>query len=396
MKPAIAAALAGALFITGCAGVVDSTDALDSADDGESIESTALAWHSCAPTGKDLFEKETFGGNGRTCRTCHETYSGSVSPASAQARYAANPADPLFRPIDSDDGFSGASYTRLLNHATILVTINLPPYLKLADDPTATTVTLERSIPTTFDKNPAIETALMWDGRDPTLQAQALGAVHGHAQNTVEPTAQQLDKIAAFEANELFSSYKIEAYAEGGPPPVLPAGYTDSEKRGRKFVEDVPLDIANTGNAGVCALCHSGPMLNITKDFKGLQPVGIRFSTAGVSELNDGGLPVRTFLFDLPGVGTVPVSTPDPGISLIPGNVVINGNPFVAIGAQNVFKIPTLWGVKRTAPYFHDNSAATLEQVVDHYNRFLTLPQFGLPVMSAQDQKDLVAYLKLL
>jgi cytochrome c peroxidase len=395
MKPAIAAALAGALFITGCAGAVDS------AADDEPVEAASLAWNSCAKTGKFLFEEETFGGNGRTCRTCHETTTGALSPASAQARYAADPTDPLFRPLDSDDGFSGASYTRLLTHATVLVTIPLPSYLKLADDPTATSVTLERSIPTAFNKNPALGTALMWDGRDSTLQAQALSAVHAHAhaqvpaQNTVEPTVQELDKIAAFES-ALFSSYKLADYAAGGPPPVLPAGFTASEKRGRKFIEDVPLDIANTGNAGVCALCHSGPMLNTTKDFKGLQPVGIQFSTAGVSELNDGGLPVRTFLFDLPGVGTVPVATPDPGISLIPGNPIISGSPFTAIGAQNVFKIPTLWGVKRTAPYFHDNSAATLEQVVDHYDRFLTLPQFGLPHLSPQDQTDLVAYLKLL
>jgi cytochrome c peroxidase len=33
-------------------------------------------------------------------------------------------------------------------------------------------------------------------------------------------------------------------------------------------------------------------------------------------------------------------------------------------------RIPTLWGIRHTAPYFHDNSAPTLEQAVAHYVDF--------------------------
>ena len=40
---------------------------------------------------------------------------------------------------------------------------------------------------------------------------------------------------------------------------------------------------------------------------------------------------------------------------------------------QNAFKISSLRGVARTAPYFHDNSAKTLEEVVKHYARFFEL-----------------------
>ena len=32
--------------------------------------------------------------------------------------------------------------------------------------------------------------------------------------------------------------------------------------------------------------------------------------------------------------------------------------------------IPALRGISQTAPYFHNNSAATLEEVVDHYIEF--------------------------
>jgi cytochrome c peroxidase len=52
-----------------------------------------------------------------------------------------------------------------------------------------------------------------------------------------------------------------------------------------------------------------------------------------------------------------------------------------------------LWGVSRTAPYFHDNSAKTLEEVVQQYARFFGV--LGL-TLTEQDQKDLVAYMKLM
>jgi len=35
-----------------------------------------------------------------------------------------------------------------------------------------------------------------------------------------------------------------------------------------------------------------------------------------------------------------------------------------------VMDITQLRGISRTAPYFHNNSAATLEEVLDHYDAF--------------------------
>lgn len=42
------------------------------------------------PSGKQLFERETFGGNGRTCRTCHSRETGTVSPEDAQHRQSSS------------------------------------------------------------------------------------------------------------------------------------------------------------------------------------------------------------------------------------------------------------------------------------------------------------------
>ena len=53
--------------------------------------------------GQRLFDEETFGGNGRTCATCHSRETGTFSASDAQARLTANPNDPLFVHDGSDD-----------------------------------------------------------------------------------------------------------------------------------------------------------------------------------------------------------------------------------------------------------------------------------------------------
>ena len=60
----------------------------------------------------------------------------------------------------------------------------------------------------------------------------------------------------------------------------------------------------------------------------------------------------------------------------------------------NFFKIPSLWGVHATEPYFHDNHAKTLEEVAAFYTNFFA-ENFDLH-LTARDQKDMVAYLRLL
>src|SRR4051794_26034061 len=75
--------------------------------------------------GKRLFEEDLFGGNGRTCQTCHSQDTGTVSPGDAQKRFKISAADPLFRHDGSDDGL-GNGVSRMLANATILITIPLP------------------------------------------------------------------------------------------------------------------------------------------------------------------------------------------------------------------------------------------------------------------------------
>ena len=347
--------------------------------------------------GKQLFERDTFAWNGRTCRTCHSHGTGTVSPQDAQKRFRKDPNDPLFLRDGSDDGL-GHGVTRMLMDATVLVTIPLPPNVRLADDPGARSVVLRRGIPTTLN-TPALDRALMLDGRQPSLQSQAAGAIFDHAQGSV-PSPEELSAIAAFEkTSDFFSTPALKRFAlDRGPAPELPQGRTASETRGRRFFEDVPPNPAQELKPGICAHCHSGPLMDQTNQFARAFipspapiPAGQRFMTVGVSEFNSANNPVREFIFNPGTPQEKRIFSPDPGRALITGIV---DDP--TLEHVNAFKISALRGIRHTAPYFHDNSAKTLEDVAAHYAKFFFVSSGGRIVLTPQDQRDIVAFMKLL
>ena len=47
-----------------------------------------------------------------------------------------------------------------------------------------------------------------------------------------------------------------------------------------------------------------------------------------------------------------------------PGRLLLTGQP----ADLGVMDITQLRGISKTAPYFHNNSAATMEEVLDHYD----------------------------
>ncbi|WP_223280216.1 cytochrome-c peroxidase [Nostoc sp. PA-18-2419] len=69
-------------------------------------------------------------------------------------------------------------------------------------------------------------------------------------------------------------------------------------------------------------------------------------------------------------------------------------NPSETVFADGAFKAPGLRNVELTAPYFHNGGQATLEQVIDFYNRggdFGVLPPLNL---SPEEKQQLVVFLK--
>jgi cytochrome c peroxidase len=89
-----------------------------------------------------------------------------------------------------------------------------------------------------------------------------------------------------------------------------------------------------------------------------------------------------------------------------PGRAAVTGNPH----DFEAFDVPQLRGIARTAPYYHDNSIATLKGVVDYYSQFIlpNFPSLKLPAvhppegpgafrggesLSPAQKADLLAYL---
>ena len=358
--------------------------------------------------GKKLFENETFGGNGRTCRTCHSKDTGTLTLADVQRIIEKGDPDGFLIDDALDD--DGVGVTRIQAHGTIRYTIPLPPWISMADDPGATHVTVFRGIPST-QNTPALDPVLLHDGRAPTLQEQARGAIHDHYQNTVEPTTAELDAIAEFQRTDaqFFSSPGLRKFAATGSPPELPPGITPAEKRGRTFLVDAPFNPPS--KRGICALCHSGPLLNTVSQAHssfvgGRPPAGVRFFDTGVTIVNQPNNPIRMWVINDGINPVVTIHSPDVGLILDP--TPPTPPPSVAPRAffANQFKIPTLWGVGDTAPYFHDNGAKTLRDAVAHYQRFFNFTEAqdpvgsqtlgGFIVLTDNDVDDIVAYLKLL
>ena len=342
-------------------------------------------------------------GNGRTCATCHVPGQNfQLTPQNVEARFQAlqqrrrtNPLadDPLFRPIDANDGID--DFTNLRQHALVRVFIQLPTDAsghKLVwpvDDPNATEVALWRSTPTVL--NTAFTGPYQLDGRQPTLQAQALGALIDHSEITVEPRARFLDDVAAFQET-LFSSRSVRllarALANGQPLPPTDPPLNDLERQGKALFDRH------------CASCHGGPTQTVP--IPALPPAihDIHISKPLPPFMADlpfapSPLQPRLWAFRVPGqAAPVVVPSTDPGQALLTGS----------LDNLNFFDIPTLYGISKTAPYFHDNSAATLEEMIRHYQlefegvrrvipAFLPWPLRPDPITDDQFA-PLIAYLK--
>lgn len=305
-------------------------------------------------------------GNGRTCATCHvPSQDFQLTPQNVEARFQAlqrrrrthpHADDPLFRPIDANDG--AHDFTNLRRHALVRVFIQLPTDAngqKLVwpvDDPDATEVALWRSTPTV--RNTAFTGPYQLDGRQPTLQAQALGALIDHSEITSEPRDRFLDDVAAFQET-LFSSRSVRllarALANGQPLPPTDPPLNDLERQGKALFERH------------CATCHGGPTQTIPLAELPTAIHDIHISRPLPPFMADlpfapSPLQPRLWAFRVPGqAAPVVVPSTDPGQALLTGSLT----------NLNFFDIPTLYGISKTAPYFHDNSAATLEDMIRHY-----------------------------
>ena len=223
-----------------------------------------------------------------------------------------------------------------------------------------------RSAPTII--NAAYSRFQFWDGRADGLEEQALGpiqnpiemdltltelvgrlnAIPGYKRQfqqvfgtdaTAENVAQA---IAAFERTVLSGDAPYDRYKAGDESALSPAA-----QRGMKVFF----------NKGHCSACHSG------------------------ASFSDGG-------FHNIGVG-MDDPAPDPGRKAVTG----------LAGDMGAFKTPTLREIARTAPYMHDGRFATLEEVINFYDKGGTpnpwLDEEIFPLkLTDQEKADLATFLR--
>ena len=352
------------------------------------------------------------GGNGRACVDCHMASDHfQLSPAGAQARFKLlqlhrkwNPraTDPLFLPIDADDfrvsGAKASDFSNLLENGLVRVTMPLPPNMRLVDPATnavsgETSVDVWRMVPSVNDvrltgadganpqwpRGPNTTGGYQLDGRKANLQEQALGAFEAHAQITTPPSSRLLDDLAAFQ-NVLFSSPRARKLSDAVRAGQLPLPDVDP-----------PLNaLAAQGKAvfaRACAHCHGGPgqstpLVTLPLRFHDISSQCPRpVDTAVPARYTFAPCPqrlarnARTYEITLANGSVVRRTSSDPGRALLTGFV---GGPAPS-DDWNKLDINNLRGIAHTAPYFHNNSADTLEQVVDHYIAFFKRAQVNAP-----------------
>ena len=362
------------------------------------------------------------GGNGRACADCHMPSEGfQLSPASARARFDAlqaerehnqNADDPLFRPVDADDfrvnGDNANDFSNLVENGLVRVTMPLPLNVKLIDPATGqpsdeTSVDLWRAVMPVLNvaitgpdgvaplwpppaqvrppimgqdpNGPNLRGGYQHDARFGTLQEQARGALFAHAQVSAEPPARMLDDLAAFQQT-LFSSSRVDQLANAilsgsAPFPDPDPELNELEQQGKSVFNRA------------CAQCHGGALhpSGSTPDatLAGIRPLA-RYhpiATACPRPATDGYSPcpqrlarnARTYRITRADGTFQFVTTSDPGRLLLTGQPADLG----------MMDITQLRGISNTAPYFHNNSAATLEEVIDHYIAFFARAARGNP-----------------
>jgi len=226
-----------------------------------------------------------------------------------------------------------------------------------------------RSSPTIFNR--AFSLAQFWDGRAKSLEEQAAGPMANPIEmgNTHEVVTKTLNAIPGYrvrfkqvfgreevgidEVTKAIATYERTVLSGNSPYDRFKAGNKKAMSLGQVRGMDVYF------NKAKCDQCHEG--INLT-----------------------------TNAYHNLGVG-MDKTSPDEGRFIVTKNLADWG----------AFKTPTLREIARTAPYMHDGSLATLEEVVDFYDKGGTpnknLDERMKPLkLSDTDKKDLVEFLKAL
>lgn len=354
---------------------------------------------------------EALGTNRRACVTCHQPSNGmGISTATLRERWnETGGRDPVFAAVDGSNcpdlpQSDEHSHSLLLERGLFRIVLPQPKAaefrIEVVRDPTGCNRTGEPAI--SVFRRPRIVanlesvSALMADGREPSLPAQAVNAAAAHEQAETEPKAEQLREIVDFET-QIFAAQSSDIRAgrlneQNGPLILGPdhlangtafrAGSLDAwrgrpEEQGRNLQRDFRASVArgsevffgrtfrSGANAYTCATCHS----------------------AGAARWMDIGTTNVTPEQALPDLPLFRITcdervfyTQDPGRGWITGKCADVGS----IVPQQ------LRALAARAPYFSNGSARTLREVIEFYERRYHIRY------SARETQDLINFLKVL
>jgi cytochrome c peroxidase len=212
-----------------------------------------------------------------------------------------------------------------------------------------------------------------WDGRAADLEAQSLGPVQNPIEmgNTLDGMISSVRGISAYapyfqaafgspditpeHVSQAIATYERTVLAGDSPYDRFQAG----DKRGLSEAAQRGLALFNDTKRGNCVTCHAG--FNFTDE--SYHNLGI-----GMDK-------------EKPDFGRYEITKVETD--------------------RGAFKTPTLRNIAETAPYMHDGSEKTLEEVIDLYvkggvpNKFLSKEMHPV-ALSAPEKADLVAFLKSL
>lgn len=351
--------------------------------------------------------------NGRTCFTCHRGLDTSfgLPPPPLSASIPAT--DPLFTGMNADiQGDPDGAYN-LENLGLIKYRPNRFNPARPQSDPFRQVFFWRKSPPLI---NVTFNHGFLLDGRGRTMLEADRGAVFSHTQ----PDDDRFDDLFSGQAARDLEAFQFSLVSD----PLLLALRDESHPMHDALVEypflTVPVQTwAQLRGKWVfrrdCMSCHNTP--NVFNNRANVEVLGAdgerpefptfaphvgRSFDIGVSARNKHNLRFTRHL----GNGTfapiiIPLANEDGSINM---HEVTTDIGLAATTRRTVdigrFKVPQLRNIKDLGPYFHDNSADTLEEVIDYFNSdHYNLSDDGrrFPIcMTDQEKADLLEFLLIL
>jgi cytochrome c peroxidase len=351
-------------------------------------------------------EGQTVVSNGKSCASCHRGEVNNYGLPPLPLHSSIPSGDPVFN-VTPEDGADPLGSQLFDEHGLVISRPGRFNPLLPSDSPFRTAIFWRK---TQRLINVGLTHGMLTDGRSREMIEQARGAVFNHTQDTdvrfddLPNAGTQLRDIAAYQEGLLSQPELAALYNPLDPtyPTLVNNPYatvsltTDAQRRGK--------DVFNNN----CFACHNMPNVFGNRDHVDGPPLGYPPAydhnfDVGVAQRNALHLDYRRWNATTQQRETVVI----PLVRL--DGLVVNWPIADDIGLAassarfedlHRFKVPQLRRIKDLGPYFHDNSAATLEEVVDFFNS----PAYNQsedgkqhPIrMNSHERSDLLAFLRAL